>query len=51
MEVVAMMDSQTVLAVCAIIAVVVEIIGLSRNNKWAAFRQKKNPARRAKLAG
>ena len=32
-EVVAMMDSQTVLAVCAIIAVVVEIIGLSRNSK------------------
>ena len=32
-EVVAMMDTQTVLAVCAIFAVVVEIIGLSRNSK------------------
>ena len=32
-EVVAMMDPQTVLAVCAIFAVVVEIIGLSRNSK------------------
>ena len=32
-EVVAMMDAQTVLALCAIITVVVEIIGLSRNNK------------------